>query len=90
MRSTCWPRPGSGAREDWILTPHPGEAARLLGVSAQDIQHDRLAALDRLLERFHGTIVLKGAGTLVGRAGARPGCASAAIRAWRPPAWAMC
>lgn len=62
-----------GAREDWILTPHPGEAGRLLGVSAQDIQHDRLAALDRLLERFHGTIVLKGAGTLVGARGRTPG-----------------
>jgi NAD(P)H-hydrate epimerase len=61
------------AREDWILTPHPGEAGRLLGVSAQDIQHDRLGALDRLLERFHGTIVLKGAGTLVGARGRIPG-----------------
>src|SRR3989440_313558 len=57
---------GAPAREDWILTPHPGEAGRLLGLSAQDIQRDRLAALDRLIERFHGTIVLKGAGTLVG------------------------
>jgi NAD(P)H-hydrate epimerase len=64
---------GSGARADWILTPHPGEAGRLLGVSARDIQHDRLAALDRLLDRFHGTIVLKGAGTLVGARGRTPG-----------------
>ena len=59
--------------EDWILTPHPGEAGRLLGVSAQDVQRDRLAALDRLIERFHGTIVLKGAGTLVGARGRTPG-----------------
>src|SRR5207302_1909372 len=50
---------GAPAREDWILTPHPGEAGRLLAVSAEDIQRDRLAALDRLIERFHGTIVLK-------------------------------
>src|SRR5258708_1459068 len=64
---------GSAAREDWILTPHPGEAGRLLGVSAQDIQRDRLGALDELLERFHGTIVLKGAGTLVGARGRTPG-----------------
>jgi len=64
---------GASAREDWILTPHPGEAGRLLGLSAQDIQRDRLAALDRLLERFHGTIVLKGAGTLVGALGRTPG-----------------
>jgi len=60
-------------RADWILTPHPGEAARLLGVTTQEIQHDRLAALDRLIERFHGTIVLKGAGTLVGASGRTPG-----------------
>jgi len=42
-------------------------------VSAEDIQRDRLAALDRLIERFHGTIVLKGAGTLVGARGRTPG-----------------
>ena len=59
-------------REDWILTPHPGEAARLLGTHTDDIQHDRLAALDRLVERYHGTVVLKGAGTLVGAPGRIP------------------
>jgi ADP-dependent NAD(P)H-hydrate dehydratase / NAD(P)H-hydrate epimerase len=61
------------ARTGWILTPHPGEAGRLLGVGAADIQRDRLAALERLLGRFDGTIVLKGAGTLVGRRGRTPG-----------------
>jgi NAD(P)H-hydrate epimerase len=60
-------------RENWILTPHPGEAGRLLGLSAQQIQRDRLAALRRLLERCHGIVVLKGAGTLVGMAGHTPG-----------------
>ncbi len=60
-------------RADWILTPHPGEAARLRGVTTQEIQHDRLSALDRLIERFHGTVVLKGAGTLVGASGRTPG-----------------
>jgi ADP-dependent NAD(P)H-hydrate dehydratase / NAD(P)H-hydrate epimerase len=60
-------------REDWILTPHPGEAGRLLGTSTQEVQQDRLAALDRLLDRYHGTVVLKGAGTLVGAAGRTPG-----------------
>jgi ADP-dependent NAD(P)H-hydrate dehydratase / NAD(P)H-hydrate epimerase len=64
---------GAPPREGWILTPHPGEAGRLLGVAAADIQRDRLNALDRLLERFHGTIVLKGAGTLVGARGRTPG-----------------
>ena len=64
---------GATPREDWILTPHPGEAGRLLSVSAQEVQHDRLAALDALLDRYHGTVVLKGAGTLVGAPGRTPG-----------------
>ncbi|MGB6606044.1 MAG: NAD(P)H-hydrate dehydratase [Steroidobacteraceae bacterium] len=60
-------------REDWILTPHPGEAGRLLGVSTDEIQRERLASLGRLVERYHGTVVLKGAGTLVGARGRTPG-----------------
>jgi len=64
---------GATPREDWILTPHPGEAGRLLGEDAQEVQHDRLAALDGLLDRYHGTVVLKGAGTLVGALGRTPG-----------------
>jgi NAD(P)H-hydrate epimerase len=64
---------GGPAREDWILTPHPGEAARLLGVQTAEIQLDRLAALERLIDRYRGTVVLKGAGTLVGTTGRTPG-----------------
>ncbi len=52
-------------REDWILTPHPGEAARLLGLTVQQIQSDRVHAIHLLQEQFGGVIVLKGAGTLV-------------------------
>ena len=48
-----------------ILTPHPGEAARLLGCTTGDVQGDRLAALRALCERTGATVVLKGAGTLV-------------------------
>ena len=51
--------------DDWVLTPHPGEAARLLGWSTQQIQSDRLAAVRALREQRGGVIVLKGAGTLV-------------------------
>ena len=47
------------------MTPHPGEAARLLGDSTQDISRDRFAALSRLAEKYTATVVLKGAGTLV-------------------------
>jgi hydroxyethylthiazole kinase-like uncharacterized protein yjeF len=50
-----------------IMTPHPGEAARLLGVKTADVQADRMAALRQLCEWHPGAIlVLKGAGTLVG------------------------
>ena len=53
------------ARGNWILTPHPGEAARLLGTSAGEIQADRAGAAARIADRFQGVAVLKGAGTLV-------------------------
>lgn len=56
-------------RNDWILTPHPGEAARLLGASAAEVQAQRFDALRALLDRYGGVCVLKGAGTLVGKAG---------------------
>jgi len=52
-------------RNDWILTPHPGEAARLLQTTSTAIQRDRFAAITALVERFGGTVVLKGSGTLV-------------------------
>jgi ADP-dependent NAD(P)H-hydrate dehydratase / NAD(P)H-hydrate epimerase len=57
---------GVRRRDDWILTPHPGEAARLLGTSTQVVQADRRAALDQLTGSRGGIVVLKGAGTLVG------------------------
>ncbi|MBO4300149.1 MAG: NAD(P)H-hydrate dehydratase [Desulfovibrio sp.] len=50
-----------------ILTPHPGEAALLLGCTARDIQADRLHALHALCSISHGVVVLKGSGTLVGQ-----------------------
>ncbi len=48
-----------------LLTPHPGEAARLLGVSVADIQADRPAAARTLATRFDCAVLLKGAGTLI-------------------------
>ena len=62
------PRPLPGA----ILTPHPGEAARLLGIQTWQVQAARQAALMVLVERFQCVVVLKGAGTLVGAPGVRP------------------
>lgn len=52
-------------REDWILTPHPGEAARLLNCSIAEIQADRFLAVEALQQRYGGIIVLKGAGSLI-------------------------
>ncbi len=52
-------------RDNWILTPHPGEAARLLGTTAGAIQENRLSAIDELSNKYGGTVVLKGAGSLV-------------------------
>lgn len=52
-------------REDWVLTPHPGEAARLLGTEVKVVQSDRPRAARELARRFGAVIVLKGAGTLV-------------------------
>jgi len=51
-----------------IITPHPGEAATLLGVQAAEIQTDRLDALGKLVDRYAGVAVLKGSGTLVSSA----------------------
>lgn len=52
-------------RDDWILTPHPGEAGRLLGCRAAEVEADRPAAAHELQRRYGGVVVLKGAGSLV-------------------------
>ncbi len=56
----------------WILTPHPGEAGRLLEIGTARVQDDRMDALQTLAARYGGVVVLKGAGTLIGKAGATP------------------
>lgn len=56
------------SRDDWVLTPHPGEAARLLDQDTASIQADRPAAVQALADKFGGVTVLKGCGSLVGRA----------------------
>ncbi len=57
---------------DWVLTPHPGEAARLLACTIEQIEQDRFAAVQALQRRFDGVAVLKGAGTLIRGPGHRP------------------
>lgn len=56
----------------WILTPHPGEAARLLNTTSVAIQENRLASILALQKKFGGVIVLKGAKTLVKGPKAKP------------------
>jgi NAD(P)H-hydrate epimerase len=48
-----------------VITPHPGEAGRLLGVTSAEIQQDRCAAAEALAGKFGAVSVLKGSGTLV-------------------------
>jgi NAD(P)H-hydrate epimerase len=50
---------------EWILTPHPGEAARLLECTVAAVQTDRFAAAQQIQQRYGGVCVLKGAGTIV-------------------------
>ena len=51
--------------KDCVITPHPGEAARLLGVSTAQVQADRLAAALALSKKYSAVVVLKGAGSLI-------------------------
>lgn len=57
--------PQDAPRDDWILTPHPGEAARLLETSTKDLQQNRYASVSLLQENLGGVVVLKGFGTLI-------------------------
>ena len=52
-------------RDSWILTPHPGEAARLLECKITEIQTDRFAATQKMQQKYGGVVILKGAGTIV-------------------------
>ena len=52
-------------KADSYLTPHPGEAAKLLNCSIQDIENDRIAAIYALKEKYAGQWVLKGSGSLI-------------------------
>ena len=52
-------------QNNWILTPHPGEAARLLNINSAQIQADRFTAVTKLQAEYGGVVVLKGVGTLI-------------------------
>ena len=78
--------PSRSSATAWLLTPHPGEAARLVsGASVESIQRDRLAAARAIAERYGAITVLKGPNTLVARraAASRSACAIAVTPAWQ-------
>ncbi|QTO54632.1 bifunctional ADP-dependent NAD(P)H-hydrate dehydratase/NAD(P)H-hydrate epimerase [Duffyella gerundensis] len=52
-------------RQNRIITPHPGEAARLLDIATAEVEKDRLLAAKNLAKRYGGVVVLKGAGTVI-------------------------
>lgn len=52
-------------KQNWVLTPHPGEAGRLLACGTKAVEADRFAAVEKLQQIYGGVVVLKGAGTLM-------------------------
>ena len=79
--------PRENSSGNWVLTPHPGEAAALLGTKTGEVQEDRFSAAGRIQEAYGGAVVLKGCGTLVADAdggigvcaGGNPGMATAGM-----------
>ena len=60
-----WLEPGEKPAGIRVVTPHPGEAARMLGCSTTEVQADRIAAARALVEKFSCTVVLKGSRTVI-------------------------
>lgn len=52
-------------KDNWVLTPHPGEAAHLLGTTTAHIQQNRIQALSDIQKKYGGVVVLKGANSLI-------------------------
>lgn len=73
--------------DNWVLTPHPGEAASLLSCSIAEVQADRYNAAKLIQQQYGGAVVLKGSGSIVTDAGLQtyicsagnPGMASAGM-----------
>lgn len=56
---------GFAKRGNWVLTPHPGEAARLLHTNTAVVQQNRFDAVAEIQKQYGGVVILKGAGTLI-------------------------
>jgi hydroxyethylthiazole kinase-like uncharacterized protein yjeF len=59
-------------RKPSLLTPHPLEAARLLGTDVHAVQSDRLSAANTLAQRYQATVILKGSGSVIAHLGDIP------------------
>ena len=77
-----------------VLTPHPLEAARLLGCDTTHVQSNRLSAAQELADRLQCTVVLKGSGTITAAPGQIPRSTPLAMVCWQPGApvtyWPAC
>jgi ADP-dependent NAD(P)H-hydrate dehydratase / NAD(P)H-hydrate epimerase len=68
--------PASIKRLNWLLTPHPAEAARLLNCTTAEVQADRFAAVAKIQQQYNCAVILKGAGSLVAGQDGRLGLVS--------------
>jgi hydroxyethylthiazole kinase-like uncharacterized protein yjeF len=92
----------AGRGQATVLTPHPLEAARLLGRNTAEVQSDRLAAAQTLSQRLHAVVVLKGSGTVIcspgsvpvinstGNAALASGGTGDVLAGWLGGLWAAC
>jgi NAD(P)H-hydrate epimerase len=62
--------------DKWVLTPHPGEAARLLGCTTAEVQQERFTAVASIVASYGGVAVLKGAGSVIEALGSEPAVCS--------------
>ena len=77
--------------DHWVLTPHPGEAARLLACSSEEVQADRFAAAKAIQKNYGGVCVLKGSGSFDNRYENKGLLYPLkGTRVWHPGAWVMC
>jgi NAD(P)H-hydrate epimerase len=65
LLATLWQSQPNSPPGNWLLTPHAGEAARLLGTTRDAVEADREGAVRALQTRYGGVALLKGRGTLV-------------------------
>ena len=74
-------RPSLSFNSEMVLTPHPGEAARLLNISTAEVQHDRISAAQSIARSTGAVVVLKGNGTVIAMPGTLPSPAQGSAHA---------